>query len=532
MLKYFMMSIKNILKKLNSRDTKIIPYFSKFSKIIIFSILIISGIFLSHKIFATDISQTATQFRAKQQAIIKGNNQEAWLNEALSSNLLSLIQAIGGSIPDAVFTGQQKWIPSGMVGSITKTITSLYTPPVSGIEYIAQTFNNFLGKPTYAQTTGFEGLLPILSIWKSFRNTAYAFFSLIFIIIGVTIMLRIKISPQAVITIQNSIPKIIATLVLITFSYAIAGLLIDISYFLMALVLTISNTDGSIDIAKNITDPDMFGLLWNLIPSGTISMIAELPGTIAALLGSNAASITAIDVAFSIGGGGLGGTILTTLILLILTLILFLKFLFGLAKCYISLIIRIIMGPIEIAIGAIPNSKMGFSSWIVNIIANLAVFPATIIFLNLVNIITASVKAGLWIPYPLYFTTGIVRDGDSLLSMIIGIGSFMLVSKIPSLIPEFIFQIKPSPFGKAIGENMNNNFVAGAVRTGWGGVKSGVGEELAQRAVPFIGSLKRSMSKEPTPPGGNDGGSAGGSAGGSVVKPAAGVANASNKRVH
>ena len=174
------MSITNILKKINHRDTKLFPNLSK--KTTVFAILLLSflTILLSRQVFAA----TADDFKAKQTAITQGNNQESWMNEALISNSMSLIQAIGGSLPDDLLNGKTTmWAPAGMIGFTNKAITSLYIPPASGVEYIAQTFNTFLGKPAYAQDSGFQSLTGLMDIWKRFRNATYVLFSVFFIII-------------------------------------------------------------------------------------------------------------------------------------------------------------------------------------------------------------------------------------------------------------------------------------------------------------------------------------------------------------
>src|SRR5258708_14361646 len=49
------------------------------------------------------------------------------------------------------------------------------------------------------------------------------------------IMFRVKISPQVVVSVQSALPKIAIALVLVTFSYAIAGFLIDIMYVFVGL---------------------------------------------------------------------------------------------------------------------------------------------------------------------------------------------------------------------------------------------------------------------------------------------------------
>ena len=86
---------------------------------------------------------------------------------------------------------------------------------------------------------GFDGLTPVLQIWKAFRNLTYLFFVILFVILGLGIMFRLNIDARTVMTMQNQIPKIIIALVLITFSYAIAGFLIDMMYLSIFLVVQI-----------------------------------------------------------------------------------------------------------------------------------------------------------------------------------------------------------------------------------------------------------------------------------------------------
>jgi hypothetical protein len=230
------MSLKNFFHRLNYRDTRIVPKIFK----PIFIIILIIGVFFLAK---NNLAQTPTPdqstnddwtkyslIKQKQDAIKKGNNQESWLFESLSSNAVSFLIALVGEIPDSVLQGKSVgWIPGGMIGQTTKLAANTFYQPVSGIQYIAQLKDNFLGKPTYAaQGIGFAGLAPLIPIWQVFRNMVYVLFSIVLVGIGLSIMLRIKISPQAVITIQSAIPKLITSLILVTFSYAIAGLLIPL----------------------------------------------------------------------------------------------------------------------------------------------------------------------------------------------------------------------------------------------------------------------------------------------------------------
>ena len=103
----------------------------------------------------------------------------------------------------------------GALGAMSGMIAVLYTPPLHTSDFIAYLGRNFgLAKPSYAQVTGigFEGLTPLLNAWVVFRNVVYLLFVFIFILIGLAIMMRVRIDPRTVMTIQNQIPKIIISL--------------------------------------------------------------------------------------------------------------------------------------------------------------------------------------------------------------------------------------------------------------------------------------------------------------------------------
>ena len=488
------MTFSKFINHLNSRDTQIFPNISKKIKNLLFVALFFFFVFLSKNIFAQNI------VKEKQDAISTGNNQESWMNEALGSNLISIQIMMGGTIPDSVLSGETNpqgyplttYRPGGLLGVTNHLISYAFEPAASGVEYIAQVKNNFLGKPAYAQGEAFNSLNKILPLWLIFRNLVYSLFSIFFVITGIMIMLRIKVSPQAVVTIQNSIPRIVTSLVLVTFSYAIAGLCIDLMNFLLAFVLALLFNG----LDKNFSD-NLFRLSnsgWDL--TSMINKIRELggdnafnfsnlnsvtfftlPSLFMRLMPQFALNFLAILIGSSIGfiwGLGspiltAGGAILGILVVILLEIIIatnIIVFLFSLVKCYVTIILKIIFSPVEIALGAFPNSKMGFSKWITELIANLSVFPASLLFLVIVNILIDYLGGGLWTPIMLSGATSIF------LPTMVGIGSIFMLAKLPTLIPEVIFSIKPSPWGKAIGEGFNNSVIGKTAAT----VQKGVDE--------------------------------------------------------
>jgi hypothetical protein len=423
-----------------------------------------------------------------EQAKEEGNNLEAWdVSHAVISNT-NLLAALGGfnetdlqvlkNNPQEFFAGVKngKYLTGGGVFGLTnQAIAALYTPQASGIDYLARLKDNFLGKPAYAQGFGFSGLAPILPIWRTFRNMVYIFSSLLFVIVGIMIMLRVKISPQAVVTLQNAIPRIISTLLFITFSYAIAGLLIDLSQliqsvFLAALFDAEGRNLGQSLFATPITSNTDFqrlstggmgvisDLTWRLIPK--IQLIL-FPLILAGILALIPATLPAAPFVAMLG------PILLILVLVIVLLYWMFKFYFGCLKCYVSIIFKIILAPFELALGSFPQSKMGFSTWVWDLIANIAVFPISILFLVIANILIDKTQSSLWglggdgIWAPPMITTGLQGvliggvTGGQFVSVGIGLTAAMIVSKLPELVPQAIFQLKPSLWEKAIGETMD-----------------------------------------------------------------------------
>lgn len=111
--------------------------------------------------------------------------------------------------------------------------------PFSGITYSKNVLRKFSIIPeANAQTTGFgfTALDPILSLWRGSRNIAYVLLILVTIVMAFLIMFRVKISPQVVISVQSALPKVVVAIILITFSYAIAGFLIDLMYVVIGIV--------------------------------------------------------------------------------------------------------------------------------------------------------------------------------------------------------------------------------------------------------------------------------------------------------
>ena len=158
------------------------------------------------------------------------------------------------------YAPQQNGLPQigGILGTTSTMIGSLYTKPAStseSVRYLAQNFG--IGQHIYAQDNpdnqGFKGLSSLQSTWLIMRNLAYLLLTILFVVIGFAIMIRVHIDPRTVMSIQNQIPKIVVAVIMITFSYAIVGFLIDTMWFLaMSLLILLRQIKLLLVILKMI----------------------------------------------------------------------------------------------------------------------------------------------------------------------------------------------------------------------------------------------------------------------------------------
>lgn len=306
-----------------------------------------------------------------------------WVNDINGQNtdLNSFNLKTGG---DAGSQRSVSSIQGGAVAGSFRIIGAMYSRPIAHTAtYVADVANTAgFATPAYAQGLGFASLDPVLNLWKTFRNVAYFFFIIIFIIIGFMIMLRQRISGQAAVTAQQAIPSVIISLILVTFSYAISGFLIDLMYVLMFLIIGLfegittrlgntTMTGGQI-INFNILNLIYFFFTDTLHDVGkNITLVSQI---------FNAAGNTTGGTLSTIGGvlGGLTLTIVITVAVLIGTIRLF----FELLKSYASIILYVVASPIILMFGAIPGKNV-FGSWIKGIIGNLLAFPTVLLMVIL-----------------------------------------------------------------------------------------------------------------------------------------------------
>lgn len=389
------------------------------------------------------------------------------------------------------------------LGTVATLMAALYThPPASGIAYTYDLLVNagLLAKPAFAQGIGFAGLSPLLPIWKAARNIAYAVLIIVMIAVGFMIIFRMKIDPKTVISIQAALPKIVLTLVLITFSYAIVGFLIDLMYLTLAITINIMAQGMGGGFAKNVDKLQSqymtggVGTLGGAVFSGGLRSIDDFAKGFWGLFGLTGGTVGLAQMlfkAFSItaGAGAAGGyAILGVLIasgvfLLILVLGLlftFIRLLMLLFNSYIQILIAVILGPILLLSEAIPG-RSAFSGWIKNIIANLVVFPATAIILIFgMFLTTLNVTSPIWQPPLASLPT-------NAWSAFLGIG---IIFMAPSLVASIKKIFHPKP---AVPMTAGTAFapLTGALQTGMGAGQSFYYMKSSLESLPVIGEKLR-----------------------------------------
>lgn len=354
----------------------------------------------------------------------------------------------------------------GAIGAMGSLIALTYTPSLNTGDYVRYLAGNFgVTKSAYAQQNGIglQGLSPLVPIWAAFRNITYLLFVLIFLAIGFAIMLRVRIDPRTVMSIENQIPKIIIGLILVTFSFAIVGFLIDLMWLFIYLVIGVFRTIPGVNISDSFANIQGLNALEvaNNISGGIFGIATNstngIREIVTGLFAGEGTPLNALSDIPGLGGilGGIANGIISVLFFIIIAIaILFSLFRlwFTLIKAYVMILIVAVFSPFWILAGMLPGSKLSFVSLLRELGANLVSFPATIVlFLLAKTFIDAFAGPS---ENPLFVPPLIGNPGDyKALGAIVGLGMILIAPDINKMMrralqaPDFDF----SAIGQAIG---------------------------------------------------------------------------------
>jgi len=460
--------------------------------------------------------ETAT---TSQDAINKFN--ECAIEKDIFDDKIFNLNQIAGTV-DSLYTlllGESQLHPEtnnatrgGALAASGNLVVALYsTPPISGISYLASEFGRFnLVQPAYAQEgIGFSALSPVKTIWTAFRNISYVGFVIVFVIMGFMIMFRAHISPQAVATVQDSIPRIVVALILVTFSYAIAGLMIDIMFLFLNIVITaLQNVSPQIltERANIVFEKSVFGVVWG----SWKDTVATVAGAIKKIVDITIDAPLGLDKLLSLFGGGIAGLIVGIAMLFIM----FRVFLM-LLMAYAMIILLTMAAPFFFLIQALPGNN-GAKEWFKQMAANVAVFPATALMFIFAGILAGigdlgGVGSGVIEPSKaevLKFPLLAGGFDPNIIGKLIGIGFLLMTPDAANMVKRFVSGpgggggFAP---GAAVGAALGG--AAGVAYTGTGAraMVGGVGgafrmaaqekqEKMAAR-IPFIGGALQARRK-------------------------------------
>ena len=421
----------------------------------------------------------------------------------------------------------------GALGLSANLIGGVYTQSVSSTQYFHYLADNFgIAKPALAASPppatgvqedcsgsafgyGFCGLKPVFTLWKVLRDASYGLLTLVFIVLGVGVMVRFKVDPRTVMTLQNQIPRVIVSILLITFSYAIAGAMIDLMWTVTYMGVSaissatpnskialscasdpnqnVGGTSGGdmitpisaanqmlinqpLSFANKLFLPDCNGNTNGGINGGIINMAARVSDSVRGL-------VTGIlNNLFGWNPDGAGNTecgllhpvncltqfglwitqLIVIAIIIIAILIALFRLWFELIKTYITILIFVIMGPIWIVFGLIPGRPLGFEKWLRIMFANLAAYPlcAFILVFGRVMMDAATPNPD---PHSVFVPPLIGNPNVQSFSVFIGFGAIMIAPTIPAMIKERMKAKGQGNYGKTVAAGLG--FAAGVATT-------------------------------------------------------------------
>lgn len=314
--------------------------------------------------------------------------QVVWILDTLSNlfvgDALKLIPAnkLSADAINAPKTIDMANFNPGVILSLAGYSDNLTKKPASGIDYVAQKMQKLDPVGTaYAQGAGYgytSSLLPIQGLWLAARNAAYLLMTFVVVILAVLVMLRQKISPQVVLTAQSALPRVAIALLAITFSYAIAGFIVDLGFVvqgvvsgLMAAIVAKGGAGETIYIFNQVNNGVSSILTYGL--AFIMSSFSTNGGIIANIVnGGSPVADAVLNAVFTVGGTL---DVILGLVVMILLVVALFRIFFLMLMTYVKFILTVISGPFVLLMSVLGVGG-GLMGWLRSLIAQMAVFVA------------------------------------------------------------------------------------------------------------------------------------------------------------
>lgn len=439
-------------------------------------------------------------------------------------------------------------LSGGALGATTGLIGALYAnPPLRTADYLASVGENLgIVKTAHAQVIGSGNavLNPILSLWKVSRNISYLIMIIVFVIIGLMVMFRNRINPQTVITAQAALPGLVIGLILITFSYFLASLISDTAFIgtnLVGYYFSAAQNKPVQDLVADTSSQNiltLFSKFVGIIDSGPATRALEIvftnssekvqdfmrfaAGLMAFQYGNMAGHVVPVvgDLAGIITGLGAGavtaaaapqifGQVLAWISMVVL-LYSMIKLLFRLINSFLSIIFLTISAPFQFLAAALPGRQGIATGWILNMLANVLVFPAILAVFYFVSFLLAGtgrdfsplnvsdlhqIRDGSLVPaiyaeeknkiigsatFPLFGGLN-----TSLITIILALGALIASPAIPDIIVRTVGRAGQA--GQLLGQELSGNIRGGQGYSQQGQQVGQVGSKIGQDFSHFRG---------------------------------------------
>jgi hypothetical protein len=280
--------------------------------------------------------------------------------------------------------------------------------------------------------------------WEVSRNICYVFFVIIFIIVGFLIMFRKRLDSDIVITLGNALPNLILGVILVTFSFAIVGIILDTGRLALGVTTDymrvelfepegIEDRSTGLEGAQDYYDDILSGYEVDFIGKEALEKIpligkalADSYDTTAATalhlsvlpqflrvankIGSvvvegnpdvSGATFGITDVVFElinalivVAGGALKAATTVPLIILLLVqgfaLLVSVKLYLTIFMTYLKIFIETIFAPFYITMGSLPGKGKVTMDWVKRLASAVLTFTAIVVILNFANYLAYS----------------------------------------------------------------------------------------------------------------------------------------------
>lgn len=274
----------------------------------------------------------------------------------------------------------------GLVGFMNNNVMAFQKAPATvDVQYAfaSDWVPNYGDKASavYAQD-GYQFLLDsgLSDLWEFSRGVAYTAFVLVLIAAGFMIMFRHKIGGQMAVTVFNTIPNVVVGLILVTFSFYIVGLMINIG----AVLVVVSK--GLLGNTSSIVIESPFSLL-SAFMTGSVSYIWDganqmVDNALSGMISTLAKALLVVAFGFT----AIATFPIALIVLLLLSGIVIyvsVRVYITLIKAYVGILIDTVLGPIIIALGTIPGQSTLRDDWFRRLIKNILTFPGVFLLVNL-----------------------------------------------------------------------------------------------------------------------------------------------------